>query len=380
VQHASIVEVLDLGQDPSDGSLYMVQELLDGDTLRQRLRAKGRFPVAEALSMLLPIMDGLAAAHQAGVVHRDVKPENIILSIDRAGREVPKLIDFGISKVIASEIASMLQTGRALGTPLYMSPEQLRAKEVDGRADVWAVGVVLFELLAGARPFAAASNADLAVQILTTVAPSVRSRVPEVAEDVAAVVARALEPDVNTRFPTMRAMLEALLACPSLANGDQPSGRSRAIDAELARPSAPSSPRRAYLRYVVAAALLLAAALTAWGVAGARQRLADSRAPSPPTAERTRAAQLPVAVAPLAQVPGAAAPSPPPSPVVAERSSPVSPVAPARTSRPSRTAATSRRPTSALSREPSQPAPLPSSSPARPNETPPAKWAPMLDL
>src|SRR5260370_1120944 len=111
--------------------------------------ANRRLSVAESAGIMLPIMDALAAAHAVGIVHRDVKPENIILSRDRSGRFAPKLIDFGISKITSGDKGTLLSTGRALGTPLYMSPEQLRAEDdLDARTDVWAVGLVLFEILA----------------------------------------------------------------------------------------------------------------------------------------------------------------------------------------------------------------------------------------
>jgi serine/threonine protein kinase len=225
VRHPSIVDVLDLGQDPSDGSLYMVQELLAGDTLRQRLTAKTRLSVAEMAAIMIPVMDALACAHEAGVVHRDVKPENIILSVDRVGKELPKLIDFGISKIVEGNVAALVQTGRAVGTPLYMSPEQLRADEtIDGRTDVWAVGVVIFELLAGRRPFDAPSHNEVVVKIFTTDAPPIDSVAPEVPEDIAQVITRALARDREARFPTMRAMHDAFLGCPT-ARGEPPRDR-----------------------------------------------------------------------------------------------------------------------------------------------------------
>jgi serine/threonine-protein kinase len=257
ITHPNIVDVLDLGQDPNDGTLYMVQEFLTGDTLRQRISAKTRFSMAEAVEILVPIMNALAAAHDAGVVHRDVKPENIILSIDHHGRPVPTLIDFGISKQ-ADDVAVLLQTGRALGTPLYMSPEQLRADDsIDGRTDLWALGVVWFELLAGRRPFDAKSYSEVAVQILTTDAPPIRSLVATVPDDVAAVIARALMRDRDARFPTVRDMLDALVACPVVAP----------VPSAVADPAARSAPApgRRWPLYV-AAGLCAAAAAVAAGV------------------------------------------------------------------------------------------------------------------
>ena len=142
-----------------------------------------------------------------------MKPENIILSRDRSGRLAPKLIDFGISKITSGDKGTLLSTGRALGTPLYMSPEQLRAEDdLDARTDVWAVGVVLFEIFAGRRPFDAASRDVVAAQILTGRAPSLRDYAPELSDAMTRVIMRALEPDRKARFPTMRAMHEAFAA------------------------------------------------------------------------------------------------------------------------------------------------------------------------
>src|SRR5437660_8306241 len=141
-------------------------------------------------------MDALAAAHDAGVIHRDVKPENIIVSVDAAGQRVPKLIDFGISKVAVEGAGSLLATGRVVGTPLYMSPEQLRANgTVDARTDVWAVGVVLYEALAGRRPFEAEGPSEAVIQILTANAPPIGAIAPDVPDGVAQIIMRALASD-----------------------------------------------------------------------------------------------------------------------------------------------------------------------------------------
>jgi serine/threonine-protein kinase len=211
IKHPSIVDVLDMGEDARDGALFIVQEFLTGDTLRQHLVEHGPLPVLEAVALLEPIMEGLAAAHDAGVVHRDVKPENVILSVAHGGVTAPKLIDFGVSKITAGDHAGVLQTDRVLGTPAYMSPEQLRADEtIDGRTDVWAIGAVLYEMLSGRRPFAAESRGQVWVQILTVDPAPLRDACPEVPSAVAQVVSRALARERESRWPTMRAMLSAL--------------------------------------------------------------------------------------------------------------------------------------------------------------------------
>jgi serine/threonine-protein kinase len=162
-------------------------------------------------------MDALTAAHNLGIVHRDVKPENIFLaqpdSGASAGTIVPTLIDFGVSKRAAPDSLDPQTTGHPIGTPLYMSPEQLRAHDdLDGRADVWAVGVVLFEALAGRRPFDASNPSDVIAQVLMKRAPSLASVAPGVSPSLASLVERALEPDRERRFPSVQAMAEALRA------------------------------------------------------------------------------------------------------------------------------------------------------------------------
>ena len=315
IHHPSIVEVLDLGHDPRDGSLYLVQELLPGQTLRERLGARGRFSVAEALATLAPILDALDAAHQAGVVHRDVKPENIILSVDRRGAEVPKLIDFGISKITVGELAELWQTGRAMGTPLYMAPEQLRAVElVDGRTDVWAVGVVLFELLAGRRPFGAASAAEVAALVLTTAAPSLLTVAPELPEAIAKVVARALDPDREARFPTMRALLDALTLAAE-ASATAPAGPEPAV-AVVATGEAIASPKQVRQRsFRSGAAVALAAVLVAAvAVVAARHDRSATASASPSLDAQPRAVVGAPVSAVVIDAPLAAPPSSSPSP------------------------------------------------------------------
>ncbi|HEY0193644.1 MAG TPA: SUMF1/EgtB/PvdO family nonheme iron enzyme [Kofleriaceae bacterium] len=214
IAHPNVVEILDLGEDPETGALFMVQELLTGETLRGRLAARGALPVDEVLRVLAPAVDALAVAHDAGVIHRDLKPENIFLSRE-AGGEVTKLIDFGLSKRVGGDAAepadaagdredrdlALTEHGRQLGTPYYMSPEQLRGEpDVDGRSDVWSIGVVLFEAVAGGRPFVGPSYSELVVQILKQPVPELAARQPAVPAAFAALIARALVRDRANRI------------------------------------------------------------------------------------------------------------------------------------------------------------------------------------
>jgi serine/threonine-protein kinase len=263
ISHPSIVEVLDLGQDPRDGSLYMVQKFLTGETLRKHIKERGALSGEAVAAIILPIVSALGAAHDGGVIHRDVKPENIILAVGGDGKIVPTLIDFGISKFTESNVpGGLLHTGRAVGTPLYMSPEQLRADgPLDNRTDVWSVGVLLFELLAGRRPFQANSNAEVAAAILHGEIPSLRAVMPSVPEALSQVVAKAMERDRERRFATMSAMGEALVAV--LAPSSGPADRASAL----------IRPQRSRFAVPVRVAVVLALlALVAAGIAAARAR------------------------------------------------------------------------------------------------------------
>ncbi len=166
VRHAHVVEIFDIDED-EHGIPFIVQELLEGEDLASYLdRAGGALPVEVTLAVMQPVADALGAAHEKGLVHRDLKPENIFLAAVN-DELVPKILDFGISKVSNVDGLGSESEGRLIvGSPTYMSPEQIRTPgDVDQRADVWAVGVILYECLAGRRPFDAISVADLFVQI-----------------------------------------------------------------------------------------------------------------------------------------------------------------------------------------------------------------------
>ena len=162
--HRNVTRVFDLLSD-DDGSLILVMELLHGRTLEAAYKEKGTLPAEEAVELIVPILGALQHAHDRGVIHRDVKPSNIFLDVDPDGHTTPKLLDFGIAK--ETDSTALTQTGEALGSPKYMSPEQVRAsKQLDGRSDLFSIGVVLYEIITGENPFDAPSPTAALAQVL----------------------------------------------------------------------------------------------------------------------------------------------------------------------------------------------------------------------
>ncbi|APR79897.1 Putative serine/threonine-protein kinase pknB [Minicystis rosea] len=207
--HPNIVAVLEVGMW-RDGSPYIVQELLEGETLRALIDLKHRLMPADVVEILVPIMGALVASHRAGIIHRDLKPENILLARTAEGKVIPKLIDFGVAKIVSTEQTTL--TGSLLGTPAYMSPEQANGTSpADHRSDIWGLGAVMYELLAGAPPYDGPSGAVVLGKILTEPVTPLRKRAPDVPEPLAEVVDTALQRDPEQRFPSMAAMLDAVL-------------------------------------------------------------------------------------------------------------------------------------------------------------------------
>ena len=173
--HRNIVRIFDLVEEP-DGSLVLVMELLRGETLRRHLKKKGPLSAEEAIAIILPVLSALEHAHEMGVVHRDIKPANIFLAVDPDGHVVPKLLDFGIAKVPQAGGGVQTLDGRVLGTPRYMSPEQIRSEaNIDGRSDVFSLGAVMVEMLTGQSPFVAETpSASLASVLETLLDPDPR--------------------------------------------------------------------------------------------------------------------------------------------------------------------------------------------------------------
>ena len=213
VESAHIVTVFDAGAE--DGRPYLVMELLRGEDLGQRLRRKRVIGIPEAMHVVAQVLKGLARAHAAGIVHRDLKPDNVFITKSDTDPSFAKIVDFGISKIARprNDTVPLALTGRGtvLGTPFYMSPEQAQSSaEVDGRADLYSVGAILFECLSGRPPHTGESYEQVILSIVMREAPDLRAVEPKVPENVAAFVARALARDKNLRFQSAERMLAAL--------------------------------------------------------------------------------------------------------------------------------------------------------------------------
>jgi len=212
VGNEHIVEVTDFGAFP-DGAAYMVLEHLEGTELADLVEKEGALPLGRAQHILEQICDALTAAHAKGIVHRDLKPENVFLIRRGEDPDFVKVLDFGISKMheAAGGPGKLTSTGDALGTPYYMSPEQARgSKNVDARADIYALGVVLFNLLTARHPFEAESLPMLVVQICTEPPPPIRSLRTDLPAELEAVVAKMLAKDPAERFADCRSVKLAL--------------------------------------------------------------------------------------------------------------------------------------------------------------------------
>jgi serine/threonine-protein kinase len=211
IRSEHVARVEDVGT-LSSGTPYMVMEYLVGSDLADLLVAKGQMPVTQAVEYVLQACEALAEAHAAGFVHRDLKPANLFLTHHADGSPCVKLLDFGISKIISgAPEAKMTKTSAVMGSPLYMSPEQLRSsRDVDARADLWALGAVLHELLTGAPPFDADTIPQLCLKILEQPPPrvsGVRSDLPAGLEEV---ILRCMEKDPAQRYQHVGALADAL--------------------------------------------------------------------------------------------------------------------------------------------------------------------------
>src|SRR3989454_1145351 len=238
LSHPHIVPIHSVGESP-DGLVYFVMAYVDGESLGAKLKRRGRLPPDEARRIMQETADALGAAHAFGIIHRDVKPDNILLEGSR-GRVV--VTDFGIAKALSSTTggATLTATGVAIGTPHYMSPEQAAGdREIDGRSDIYSLGVVAYQMLPGELPFHAPTVPGILMKHITERAPLITDRRPDLPEALAACVMRCLEKDPEDRWPTadaLRRALESRSATMYKPRGAVPAARSRAERLPPARP------------------------------------------------------------------------------------------------------------------------------------------------
>ena len=205
----NIVQVKDFIEE--SGEFFLVMEYVDGQDLSRLIKGRGRLPEADALPIVRDILKGLAFAHAKGLVHRDIKPSNVL--VDQSGRA--RIMDFGIAIMAGGVEKSLTAAGAMISSPWYMSPEQIMSpREVDQRADIYALGIVLYEMLTGGVPFDAETPFGVEEQQIRIPAKDPREKNPEVSEDVARIVLKAMAKDPGERFQNCQEFAEALDAIP----------------------------------------------------------------------------------------------------------------------------------------------------------------------
>ncbi len=210
VTHPGAAQLLDTGRDAKTGQLYLVFEFVDGEDLRARLNTEGAFSFDEARDIALRVGEVLAAAHARGIVHRDIKPENIRLRRDLGGTHV-KVLDFGIAKFRPEANARLTADGAIAGTPGYMAPEQVRAEVIDGRADIYALGLVTYEMMTGLPAFTSTSAPALLVDQMTTQVPALSARAPgRDFPDLDVIIQKACAKDPAQRYQSAKEFVAAM--------------------------------------------------------------------------------------------------------------------------------------------------------------------------
>ncbi len=210
IMNPHVAAIYDFGET-DDGRLYIAMEYVEGAPLSQLLRREQRLPIPRAVDIAAQIADALGAAHELNIVHRDLKPDNVMMGTSRTGRDVVKVVDFGIAKAVQSDEQQITRTGFIVGTPAYMSPEQITGEPLDGRSDIYALGCILFKMLTGTEPLTGQGQAML-MRRLTEPPPDPRSLNPEISPALASVVLRSLARLASERYPTADAVGEALAA------------------------------------------------------------------------------------------------------------------------------------------------------------------------
>ena len=215
IAHPNVCALYDLGTLP-DGTPFIVMERMLGETLADRLERQKKLSLPLTLHLMVQVLSGLSAAHRGGIFHRDVKPSNIFI-IEAPGYEAhAKIFDFGASKLASAhfgedDLQDLTQVGFAVGTPFYMAPEQIRGmRDLDGRVDIFACGVILYEMLTGQRPFHGANPKELFTRVVSADFAPIRRLEPTLPRSIDEVLKRVLMPDRGARYPTAEAFAHAL--------------------------------------------------------------------------------------------------------------------------------------------------------------------------
>jgi eukaryotic-like serine/threonine-protein kinase len=308
-----IVQVFDCDTDVRNDVPYMVMELLTGESLHDAIERLGMLDPDLAARIVLQAAAGLARAHAAGIVHRDIKPANLFLSHSDLGDVVVKILDFGVAKMRVEQAAGLTQTGAAIGTPVYMAPEQaLGHKDVDAGADVWALGVAMFEMLTGRPPFDADNAIELILKITSSDVPLVQDSAAWIRPELADIVHRCLSRDRSRRFRHGGELLDALervlddsritvgmIAAPSEALRAQVAPRIAIADALLRANAVANAQIGRRTRLLVASGAVAALVVIVGAVVALRgddERRAD-RTVAPARHDAAVSAAAPVAVA-----------------------------------------------------------------------------------
>lgn len=244
IAHPNVVDVFDLGTE--DATPFIVMELCDGETLSAILEGRGAMGVSYAADIMVQVLAALYAAHEIGIVHRDLKPDNVMIVHPRPHQPMVKVLDFGIAQGVFGESHTVEEGGLLFGTAEYMPPEQARAENVDSRADIYAAGAMLFELLTGSVPFPGDTVAEVLSKVLTAPVPSPARLARSIPSDVDQLVRSALDKDPRKRPSTALEFLKKLTPHTSLrrAPSDLPPARESEAPLPLVggRAGAPAAP------------------------------------------------------------------------------------------------------------------------------------------
>jgi serine/threonine protein kinase len=286
VGHPGIVEVIELDED-DNGLPFLVMELLKGQSLDDLLLQKGKLKPELAVGIVAQALSALAAAHEKGIVHRDLKPENIFISTGDGGKPQVKLLDFGISKIwLDGATLNLTQTGTVWGTPYYMSPEHARgAKDIDGQTDIWAIGVILYQILTGTLPYDGETYNELLAKILGDPFTPPRQIDPVISRPLEQVILKAMSKERKHRYRSATTFRDELIRA---AHGSGPS--KWFVGAGPLRRGKTTRKGRSRKRWAVAAivSVLALGAVTGLNLSSERSGAApmgDQTTPSPPTAE-----------------------------------------------------------------------------------------------